>query len=115
MFSNGARLWLTEGGQSATGALLDHIIENSVASPHLANRAASQGKLLFTLRNLGYMSYCEKYGGRVFPHSFVSHPGISLFQLLNKILESMMHDLGSPFLAALTCDIHVLPDFHGNR
>ncbi|PSS08199.1 FGGY carbohydrate kinase domain-containing protein [Actinidia chinensis var. chinensis] len=75
--------WLTEGGQSATGALLDHIIENHVASPQLANRAASQG--------------------------------ISLFQLLNKILESMMHDLGSPFLAALTSDIHVLPDFHGNR
>ncbi|KAH7859633.1 hypothetical protein Vadar_003509 [Vaccinium darrowii] len=75
--------WLTEGGQSATGALLDHIIENHVASPHLANRAASQG--------------------------------ISLFQLLNKILESMMHDKGSPFLAALTDDIHVLPDFHGNR
>ena len=49
MFSNGARLWLTEGGQSATGALLDHIIENHVASPHLANRAASQGKLLFSL------------------------------------------------------------------
>lgn len=75
--------WLTEGGQSATGALLDHIIENHVAFPHLANRAASQG--------------------------------ISLFQLLNKILESMMHDKGSPFLAALTDDIHVLPDFHGNR
>ncbi|KAL6973713.1 hypothetical protein U1Q18_027900 [Sarracenia purpurea var. burkii] len=75
--------WLTEGGQSATGALLDHIIENHVASPHLANRAASQG--------------------------------ISVFQLLNQILESMMHDLGSPFLAALTEDIHVLPDFHGNR
>lgn len=34
--------WLTEGGQSATGALLDHIIENHVASPRLANRAASQ-------------------------------------------------------------------------
>ncbi|KAG5563720.1 hypothetical protein RHGRI_000053 [Rhododendron griersonianum] len=75
--------WLTEGGQSATGALLDHIIENHVASPRLANRAATQG--------------------------------ISLFQLLNKILESMMHGMGSPFLAALTDDIHVLPDFHGNR
>lgn len=34
--------WLTEGGQSATGALLDHIIENHVASPRLANQAASQ-------------------------------------------------------------------------
>lgn len=33
--------WLTEGGQSATGALLDYIIENHVASPRLANRATS--------------------------------------------------------------------------
>ena len=40
--------WLTEGGQSATGALLDYIIENHVASPRLANRAASQSKILFT-------------------------------------------------------------------
>lgn len=37
--------WLSEGGQSATGALLDHIIENHVASPLLANRAASQSKI----------------------------------------------------------------------
>ncbi|TVU32823.1 hypothetical protein EJB05_24581 [Eragrostis curvula] len=34
--------WLTEGGQSATGALLDYIIENHVAAPLLSNRAASQ-------------------------------------------------------------------------
>lgn len=40
--------WLTEGGQSATGALLDHIVENHVASAHLANRAASQSKLFAT-------------------------------------------------------------------
>ncbi|XP_044464910.1 FGGY carbohydrate kinase domain-containing protein-like isoform X2 [Mangifera indica] len=75
--------WLTEGGQSATGALLDYIIENHVASPRLANLAAS--------RNL------------------------SLFELLNSALESMMHERKSPFLAALTEDLHILPDFHGNR
>ncbi|PQM39992.1 FGGY carbohydrate kinase domain-containing protein [Prunus yedoensis var. nudiflora] len=75
--------WLTEGGQSATGALLDYMVENHVASPHLANRAASQR--------------------------------ISLFELLNKILETMMLDLKRPFLASLTEDMHVLPDFHGNR
>ncbi|KAJ4709363.1 FGGY carbohydrate kinase domain-containing protein [Melia azedarach] len=75
--------WLTEGGQSATGALLDYIIENHVASPSLANRAASRK--------------------------------ISLFELLNSILESMMHETKAPFLAALTEDIHILPDFHGNR
>lgn len=75
--------WLTEGGQSATGALLDHIIENHVCASFLANRAASQGK--------------------------------SLFDLLNDILESMARELKVPFLAALTEEIHVLPDFHGNR
>lgn len=75
--------WLTEGGQSATGALLDYIIENHIASPHLANRAASR---------------C-----------------ISIFELLGEILESVKQELGSPFLAALTNDVHVLPDFHGNR
>lgn len=39
--------WLTEGGQSATGALLDYIIDNHVSAPLLANRAASQGELSF--------------------------------------------------------------------
>lgn len=41
------QFWLTEGGQSATGALLDYVVENHVASPHLANRAASLGNVLF--------------------------------------------------------------------
>lgn len=41
--------------------------------------------------------------------------GISIFDLLNEILESMKQDEGSPFIAALTNDIHILPDFHGNR
>lgn len=77
--------WLTEGGQSATGALLDHIIENHVASPRLANQAASQK--------------------------------VSVFELLNNILKSMAQEDTSspPFVAALTSEMHILPDFHGNR
>lgn len=75
--------WLTEGGQSATGALLDHIIENHAASARLANRAASQK--------------------------------ISVFELMNKMLETMMIEQKVSFVAALTEDLHVLPDFHGNR
>ncbi|CAI0402949.1 unnamed protein product [Linum tenue] len=43
--------WLTEGGQSATGALLDYIIENHMASPPLAERAASQKTSIFALLN----------------------------------------------------------------
>jgi ribulose kinase len=36
--------WLTEGGRgpSATGALLDYIIENHVAAPLLSNRGSSK-------------------------------------------------------------------------
>ncbi|KAI3961468.1 hypothetical protein MKX01_001204 [Papaver californicum] len=75
--------WLTEGGQSATGGLLDYIIDNHVAAPLLANRAASRS--------------------------------ISLMELLNKLLETQMNDLKAPFLSALTEDLHVLPDYHGNR
>ena len=41
--------WLTEGGQSATGALLDHVVENHVASPHLANRAASRSEIFYSI------------------------------------------------------------------
>lgn len=40
---------------------------------------------------------------------------ISLFELLNKILKDMVDDMKFPFIAALTEDIHILPDFHGNR
>ncbi|XP_048538315.1 FGGY carbohydrate kinase domain-containing protein [Triticum urartu] len=43
--------WLTEGGQSATGALLDYIVENHPAAPLLANRAASQSVSIFELLN----------------------------------------------------------------
>ncbi|KAM0874273.1 hypothetical protein ACQ4PT_037567 [Festuca glaucescens] len=43
--------WLTEGGQSATGALLDYIVQNHVAAPLLANHAASQSVSIFELMN----------------------------------------------------------------
>ncbi len=46
---------------------------------------------------------------------FYNLSDISVFELLNKMLETMMLDLKRPFLAVLTEDIHVLPDFHGNR
>lgn len=42
-------------------------------------------------------------------------PDISVFELLNEILGTMVLDLKRPFIASLTEDMHVLPDFHGNR
>ncbi|KAJ3679222.1 hypothetical protein LUZ60_017233 [Juncus effusus] len=75
--------WLTEGGQSATGALMDFIVQSHVAGPLFANRAASQS--------------------------------VSLYELLNKMLVLIAQEQNAPFVAALTDDLHVLPDFHGNR
>ncbi|XP_011018187.1 PREDICTED: FGGY carbohydrate kinase domain-containing protein isoform X2 [Populus euphratica] len=40
---------------------------------------------------------------------------ISMFELLSNTIKTMIDELKSPFLAALTEHIHVLPDFHGNR
>ncbi|XP_066344375.1 uncharacterized protein [Miscanthus floridulus] len=51
--------WLTEGGQSATGALLDYI-KNHVASPLLSNHAASQSISIFELLNKMLLSMSHK-------------------------------------------------------
>jgi ribulose kinase len=48
--------WLTEGGQSATGALLDYITENHVAAPLLSKRASSQS--MFHVFEAQYLISC---------------------------------------------------------
>ncbi|MCU4160258.1 FGGY-family carbohydrate kinase [Acidiphilium sp. AL] len=73
--------WLNEGGQSATGALIDHIVTGHAAYPALAERAQVQG--------------------------------ITIYQLLNGILDDMA--VRAPLPALLTEGLHVFPDFHGNR
>lgn len=42
-------LWLNEGGQSATGALIDHLVRTHAAFPALAAEAEAAGKHPFTL------------------------------------------------------------------
>ncbi|MDE2582774.1 MAG: FGGY-family carbohydrate kinase [Rhodospirillales bacterium] len=74
-------LWLNEGGQSATGALIDHVITGHPAYPELAEAARAGGG--------------------------------SVYAALNTRLVRLARDL--PFPAALTAELHVLPDFHGNR
>lgn len=72
-------LWLTEGGQSATGALIDHVIRTHPRASELEQVAKRQGT--------------------------------NVYALLNERLLA----LTSPGGAELTSDLHVFPDFHGNR
>jgi FGGY-family pentulose kinase len=44
-------LWLTEGGQSATGALIDHVIHTHVRGAELERDAKSQGSNVYALLN----------------------------------------------------------------
>lgn len=76
-------LWLTEGGQSATGALIDHVIFSHAAAGPLQAEAQRTGRTIYELLNarLAVLAKTER----------ATHP------------------------AALTRDLHVQPDFHGNR
>ncbi len=43
--------WLTEGGQSATGALIDYIVKNHEASPGLFTLAEESGRSVYAILN----------------------------------------------------------------
>ncbi len=74
-------LWLTEGGQSATGALIDHVIKSHARHRELAEQATRENT--------------------------------TVYALLNRRLDAL--GAHAPFPASLTRDLHVMPDFHGNR
>lgn len=76
-------LWLTEGGQSATGALIDHVIYSHAAAPQLQAEARRTGRTIYELLNTRVAALARAEKAR--------HP------------------------AELTRDLHVQPDFHGNR
>lgn len=44
-------LWLTEGGQSATGALIDHVIQSHARGPELSEEARKRGTSVYALLN----------------------------------------------------------------
>jgi ribulose kinase len=44
-------MWLTEGGQSATGALLDHVIHSHARAPELRAEADRRGTSVYALLN----------------------------------------------------------------
>lgn len=73
-------LWLNEGGQSATGKLMDHVVKSHAAFPELESNAKASGK--------------------------------NVYMYLNCHLESIKK---CSAVGMLTVDLHVWPDFHGNR
>jgi FGGY-family pentulose kinase len=76
-------LWLTEAGQSATGALLDHII--------------------------------YAHGAYLEAKKQADAAGVSIFDFLNRRLASLQKERNVGSLSMLTKELHVYPDFHGNR
>ncbi len=76
-------LWLTEGGQSATGALIDHIIFSHPAAASLQNEAREQNQ--------------------------------TIYELLNARVEALAKAENCGHSSELTRELHIQPDFHGNR
>lgn len=77
--------WLNEGGQSATGRLIDHVVKGHAAYAQLQELAKQKSP----------------------------YAGENLYAYLNSHLSSMV-DPTSP-ADLLTSTLHVWPDFHGNR
>lgn len=78
-------MWLNEGGQSATGRLIDHMVKGHAAYTQLQEQA--QQRFPFT--------------------------GENIYSYLNSHLTSMADSSGAVDL--LGSSLHVWPDFHGNR
>lgn len=78
-------MWLNEGGQSATGRLIDHMVKGHAAYNQLQEQA--QQRLPFT--------------------------GENIYSYLNSHLSMMANSHSAVDL--LGSSLHVWPDFHGNR
>ena len=55
-------LWLNEGGQSATGALIDHIIFSSSHSAELKEKAKNRNTTVYTLLNMRLVQMAKNRG-----------------------------------------------------
>ncbi|XP_039274926.1 FGGY carbohydrate kinase domain-containing protein [Nilaparvata lugens] len=73
-------LWLLEGGQSATGKLIDHLVDKHPASSHIR-----------------------------------TEDNVHITDYLNELLKKMAERRHLSSVEFLTKDLHVWPDFHGNR
>ncbi|KAJ6662570.1 hypothetical protein lerEdw1_011707, partial [Lerista edwardsae] len=131
--------WLNEGGQSATGKLIEHIVRGHSAFPELQTKAAARSQpfislsLIVCLRDITLAAVQNSSSGEVAtfgpPKVSVVNAAIaiaivgnvgevseacaqSIYEYLNGHLDLIKKSLPVGFL---TVDLHVWPDFHGNR
>ena len=85
-------MWLNEAGQSASGKLIDHIIENHPAYKELATSTSTKSDTTTSKHHI--------------------------YERLNAHLVGPMaaaRQLDATTLSTLTTHVHIYPDFHGNR
>ncbi|KAM9458595.1 FGGY carbohydrate kinase domain-containing protein [Salvelinus alpinus] len=58
-------LWLNEGGQSATGRLIDHVVKGHVAYPQLQEQAVKGGEHIYSYLNRHLSSMAKDLGAPV--------------------------------------------------
>ena len=113
-------LWLTEGGQSATGALVDHVIFSHAAAGELETAAKAEGKSVYELlnRRLEAMAKSEScrfqaeltrdfhlqpdYHGNRSPRANATLKGM----IAGLTLSATLDDLAREYLAAIQAVAH---------
>ncbi len=58
-------MWLTEGGQSASGSLIDHVIADSGAAEELRREARREGTTVYDLLNRALARMARRRGGEL--------------------------------------------------
>jgi FGGY-family pentulose kinase len=70
-------LWLNEGGQSATGSLIDYMIRNNASFPLISKAAKAKGQDVYTFLNRMVKKLRSKHGNAIFSklHMLPDHHG----------------------------------------
>ncbi|KAK4527579.1 hypothetical protein GAYE_SCF41G5502 [Galdieria yellowstonensis] len=125
-------MWLSEGGESATGKLLEFIVTNHCQYPFLAQLASEKNLHVYEILN--YVIFLLSKEPKMTPEQVVSRiqsisasvmkqqmNDVFTHSSLGEIKETKNNDTklcGEDFslkCLQLTKNIHILPYFHGNR
>lgn len=97
-------LWLLKGGQSVSGKLIDHIIDTHPASASVKEKCND----MYVYDRLSVLQHhCWPHFSRLLCRHIT--------QYLNNLLYEMSKRQKLDNIDELTNEIHIWPDFHGNR